>query len=104
MGRIQSTVARANIKLPVKLAAVLLAGSALLSSVLGLIRDRQLNGLYYSTYPQGIDAYTVAFLIPDFMFFILVSGALSVSFIPVFNHNIAKQHTSQVCKMGNITS
>lgn len=89
IGRIQSTVARANVKLPVRLAAALLAGSALLSSVLGLIRDRQLNGLYYSTYPQGIDAYTVAFLIPDFMFFILVSGALSVSFIPVFNQRLA---------------
>jgi len=65
-----------------------LAGSTLLSSVLGLIRDRQLNGLYYSTYPQGLDAYTVAFLVPDFMFFILVSGALSVTFIPVFNKRL----------------
>jgi putative peptidoglycan lipid II flippase len=89
MGPIRSTVARANKKLPIKIAAALLSGSALLSSVLGLIRDRQLNGLYYSTYPQGIDAYTVAFMIPDFMFFILVSGALSVSFIPVFNQRLA---------------
>jgi len=89
MGRIESIVAKANVKLPIKVAAALLAGSALLSSLLGLFRDRQLNGLYYSTYPQGIDAYTVAFLIPDFMFFILVSGALSVSFIPVFNQRLA---------------
>jgi len=89
MGRFKSTVARANIKLPLKLAATLLAGSTLISSVLGLIRDRQLNGLYYSTYPQGIDAYTVAFTVPDFMFFILVSGALSVTFIPVFNQRLA---------------
>ncbi|MCX6728287.1 MAG: murein biosynthesis integral membrane protein MurJ [Candidatus Saccharibacteria bacterium] len=86
---LKSTVARANMKLPVKWAATLLAGSALLSSILGLLRDRLLNGLYYNTYPQGIDAYTVAFLIPDFMFFILVSGALSVSFIPVFNKRLA---------------
>jgi len=89
MGSIKSTVARANMKLPVKWAAALLAGSTLLSSILGLIRDRQLNGLYYTTYPVGIDAYTVAFLIPDFMFFILVSGALSVTFIPVFNQRLA---------------
>src|SRR5680860_129778 len=89
MGRIESIVARANKKLPIRLAAALLAGSALLSSVLGLFRDRQLNGLYYSTYPQGIDAYTVAFTVPDFMFFILVSGALSVTFIPVFNQRLA---------------
>ncbi|MEP7204672.1 MAG: murein biosynthesis integral membrane protein MurJ [Candidatus Saccharibacteria bacterium] len=89
MGRIQSTAARANKRLPLQLAAALLAGSTLLSSVLGLIRDRQLNGLYYDTYPTGIDAYTVAFTIPDFMFFILVSGALSVTFIPVFNQRLA---------------
>jgi len=75
--------------MPIKLAAALLAGSTLISSVLGLIRDRQLNGLYYSTYPIGIDAYTVAFTIPDFMFFILVSGALSVTFIPVFSQRLA---------------
>jgi len=89
MGRLKSTVALANVKLPLKLAAILLAGSSLLSSVLGLFRDRILNGLYYSTYPQGIDAYTVAFTVPDFMFFILVSGALSVTFIPVFNQRLA---------------
>ena len=89
MGRIRSTISRANIKMPIKLAAALLAGSTLISSVLGLIRDRQLNGLYYSTYPIGIDAYTVAFTIPDFMFFILVSGALSVTFIPVFSQRLA---------------
>ncbi len=89
MGNFRSTVAKANIKLPVQVAAALLAGSTLLSSVLGLFRDRQLNGLYYTTYPQGIDAYTVAFTIPDFMFFILVSGALSVTFIPIFNQRLA---------------
>ncbi len=85
----KKTVDKVNGKLPIKFAAALLAGSTLLSSVLGLIRDRQLNGLYYSTYPQGIDAYTVAFTVPDFMFFILVSGALSVTFIPVFNQRLA---------------
>jgi putative peptidoglycan lipid II flippase len=88
MVSLKGTVARANVKLPIKWAAALLAGSTLLSSILGLVRDRQLNGLYYSTYPQGIDAYTVAFLVPDFMFFILVSGALSVTFIPVFNKRL----------------
>jgi len=88
MPSIQSTVARANRKLPLQLAATLLAGSTLLSSLLGFARDRLLNGLYLHTYPQGIDAYTVAFIIPDFMFFILTSGALSVTFIPVFNQRL----------------
>lgn len=89
MGRVRSAVARANMKLTIQLAAALLAGSTLISSLLGLFRVRLLNGAYYDTYPVGLDAYTVAFLIPDFMFFILVSGALSVTFIPVFNQRLA---------------
>lgn len=89
MGRVRSAVAKANQKLTIQLAAVLLAGSTLVSSLLGLFRDRLLNGFYYDTYPVGIDAYTVAFTIPDFMFFLLVSGALSVTFIPVFNQRLA---------------
>lgn len=84
----RTTIARANQKLSLKLAATILAGSSLIASVLGLFRDRLLNGMYYDTYKMGMDAYTVAFTIPDFMFFILVSGALSVTFIPVFNQRL----------------
>ncbi len=87
MGRLQSVVARANKKLTLQLAASLLAGSALLSSLLGLFRDRLFNAQYLGT--AAGDAYTVAFTIPDFMYFILVSGALSVTFIPVFNQRLA---------------
>lgn len=90
MGRIQAVVAKANKKVPIQLAAVLLAGSTFLSALLGIMRERFLNRAYYDTYPTGIDAYTVAFTLPDFMFIILVSGALSVTFIPVFNQRLAK--------------
>jgi putative peptidoglycan lipid II flippase len=96
MGRVRSAVARANQRIPVQLAAALLAGSSLLSLLLGFFRDRLLNSAYLPNeaagtfgYPTGIDAYTAAFTVPDFMFFILVSGALSVTFIPVFNQRLA---------------
>lgn len=84
----KSVVALANAKLSVKAAAVILASSTLVSALLGIFRDRLLNSYYLDTYPVGIDAYTAAFTIPDFMFFILTSGALSVSFIPVFNQRL----------------
>lgn len=86
----RATITKANQKMPLRLAAGLLAASSLLASLLGLFRDRLLNGLYFDTYKAGLDAYVVAFTIPDFMFFILVSGALSVTFIPVFNQRLAK--------------
>ncbi len=83
--RARRVVNFANRQLSVKTAAILLAGSIMLSSILGILRNRLLNGYYLDTYPTGIDAYTVAFIIPDFMFSILVSGALTVTFVPVFN-------------------
>ena len=90
--KLRSIVSKANSKLTVKFAAIVLASSTLLSSLLGFLRDRLLNSYYLDSYPTGIDAYTVAFTIPDFMFFILVSGALSVTFIPVFNQRMAKNN------------
>jgi len=87
--RFRSVVALANSKLSIKFAAVLLSASTLISALLGIFRDRLLNSLYLDTYPTGIDAYTAAFTVPDFMFFILTSGALAVSFIPVFNQRLA---------------
>lgn len=97
MGRVRNTVNKINRRLTVKLAAALLASSMLLSSLLGLWRDRLLNAAYMPNkaagipgYPVGMDAYTAAFMVPDFMFAILVSGALSVTFIPVFNERWVK--------------
>jgi putative peptidoglycan lipid II flippase len=87
--RVQRVINKANNRMNIKWAATILATSTLLSAVLGLYRDRLLNSMYLDTYKVGIDAYTVAFTIPDFMFFILVSGALAVSFIPVFNQRMA---------------
>lgn len=97
MGRVRNTVNKINQRLTVKLAAVILASSVFLSSMLGFWRDRLLNAAYMPSeaaglagYPVGLDAYTAAFMVPDFMFAILVSGALSVTFIPVFSDRWSK--------------
>ena len=97
MGRVRSTVTKINQRLNVKLAATIMASSTLLSSLLGFFRDRLLNSAYMPSkngvsagYPVGLDAYTAAFMVPDFMFAVLVSGALSVTFIPVFNERWIK--------------
>lgn len=86
--KFKSVVAMVSAKMSVKSAAIILATSTLISALLGLFRDRLLNSYYLGTYPTGIDAYTAAFTIPDFMFFILTSGALAVSFVPVFNQRL----------------
>ncbi len=99
--KFRSVVALANMKLSVKSAAIVLASSTLISAFLGLFRDRLLNSYYLGTYPTGIDAYTAAFTIPDFMFFILTSGALAVSFIPVFNQRLATGNKKSAWEMSS---
>lgn len=108
MGRVRNVVRKVNKRLTVKLAATILAGSILLSSLLGFFRDRLLNSAYMSNeaaglvgYDVGLDAYTAAFTVPDFMFAILVSGALSVTFIPVFNARWAKGNKQSAWEIGS---
>ncbi len=84
----RSVVSLANSELSVKTAAIVLASSTLISALLGIFRDRWLNSMYYDTYPAGLDAYTAAFTVPDFLFFLITSGALAVTFIPVFNQRL----------------
>ena len=99
--RFRSVVALANMRLSVKSAAIVLASSTFISAILGLFRDRLLNSYYLGTYPTGIDAYTAAFTVPDFMFFILTSGALAVSFIPVFNQRLATGNKKSAWEMSS---
>lgn len=63
-------------------AAFVLAFFGILSRILGLVRDRILA----STFGAGdvLDVYYAAFRIPDVLYSLLVLGALSAAFIPVF--------------------
>lgn len=86
---VKSFLARANSKVTFGWAAALLAGSSMVAQVLGLLRDRFLYGSFGLESSQ-VAAFKAAFTVPDFMFFILISGALSVTFIPIFNERYIK--------------
>lgn len=67
-------------------AAVVITGSSLLSALFGLLRNRLLLSRFFSTpqLQQQLDAYWVAFRLPELAFQLLVIGALSAAFIPVY--------------------
>lgn len=65
-------------------AAVLLGILSLASRLVGLIRDRILSGQFGAG--DVLDAYYAAFKVPDFVFTLLIVGALSACFIPLFTH------------------
>lgn len=92
MPRVQTLFQKANTKLSVSLAAWLLASSTFISAGLGLYRERLMARAYLETLPSYLDAFYAAFRVPDFMYFVLVSGALSVTFIPVFTARLIKDN------------
>ena len=63
-------------------AAMILGIAALASRVLGLIRDRLLAGRFGAG--DELDIYFAAFRLPDLIYSILIIGAISSAFIPVF--------------------
>ena len=64
------------------LAALLVGGSSFISRLLGIFRDRILAGQFGAG--DTLDIYYAAFRIPDLIFNLLVLGALSAGFIPIF--------------------
>ncbi|PIT88277.1 MAG: murein biosynthesis integral membrane protein MurJ [Candidatus Magasanikbacteria bacterium CG10_big_fil_rev_8_21_14_0_10_36_32] len=70
-------------------AALIIAGATLLSRIIGLVRDR----IFAHYFGAGaiMDAYYAAFKIPDLIYNLLIVGALTAGFIPVFT-KLFQQH------------
>jgi len=66
----------------ITVAAALVALSSLTSRFLGIIRDRILAGQFGAS--ETLDIYYAAFRIPDLIFNLVILGALSAGFIPIF--------------------
>ncbi len=73
--------------------------AGLASRVLGLIRDRFLA----STFGAGdtLDVYYAAFRIPDLIYNILILGALSAAFIPVFTSLVSREKEKEAWDVAN---
>lgn len=80
-------------------AAFILALATLASKVLGIYRNRILAGEFGAG--NELDIYYAAFRIPDLIFNIVVLGALSAGFIPVFTRFISEKKENQAFYAAN---
>jgi len=72
-------------------AASVLMIAVFFSRLLGLLRDRFLAGTFFAADSAWqLDVYFAAFRLPDMIFQLLVVGALSAAFIPVFSKYLLK--------------
>lgn len=68
-------------------AAIIITAANLTSSLSGLVRERLLISSYFNTEAgqMAYEALQVAFQVPDMLFQLIILGALSAAFIPVFS-------------------
>jgi len=80
-------------------ASLVLVGATALSNVLGVIRDHFLA----SNIPTDrLDVYYAAFRLPDFVFYILIAGAISAAVIPVLSQVVKKDETEAKKLVSNV--
>ncbi|MCX6766206.1 MAG: murein biosynthesis integral membrane protein MurJ [Candidatus Moranbacteria bacterium] len=81
-------------------AAFVIAIAGILSRVLGLFRDRILASHFGAG--DTLDIYYAAFRVPDLIYNLLILGALSAAFIPVFTSLIAKDEEKEAWELVNV--
>ncbi len=80
-------------------AAFVLMGTAILSQILGLVRQRLLVGDFGATDTLGV--YLASSKLPDFFFQLIIAGALTTAFIPVFTNFLTHGRRDAANKMAS---
>ncbi|HOX11124.1 MAG TPA: murein biosynthesis integral membrane protein MurJ, partial [Candidatus Moranbacteria bacterium] len=80
-------------------AAFIISLAGIASRVLGLLRDRILAGQFGAG--DTLDAYYAAFRIPDLIYNLVIIGALSAAFIPVFTQLITEKREEDGWKLSS---
>ncbi|MFZ6015963.1 MAG: murein biosynthesis integral membrane protein MurJ [Patescibacteria group bacterium] len=82
-------------------AAALLVGSASLASrLVGLLRDRLLASSFGAG--DALDAYYAAFRLPEFFYQLIVLGAVTAGFIPVFIEYLNRKSDAEARKLAEL--
>ena len=92
---------RANKRISLGSAAILLISASFLGQLLGFLRTRFVNANFPALGPESTDAYFAAFKIPDLFFFTLAAGALGVAFIPFLSDALRRGKKSEVWALSN---
>ncbi len=81
-------------QLTIAQASVVMIGTLIASRILGWLR-LSVIGAQFAGDPRALDAFWAAFRIPDTIYNLLVAGALSSAFIPVFSSYLAKEREEE---------
>ena len=80
-------------------AAFVIMATIIFSQILGLVRQRLLVAIFGASNTLGI--YLASTRMPDFLFQIIIAGALSSAFIPVFSEFLGKGKNEEAHRLGS---
>ncbi|MCK5311718.1 MAG: murein biosynthesis integral membrane protein MurJ [Desulfobacteraceae bacterium] len=84
----------------VTIASFIMMASVFLSRIIGLFREMTIA---YTGGAKGlVDAYQIAFIIPEILNHVVASGFLSITFIPIFAHYLTKNNENEGWKVFSI--
>lgn len=81
-------------------AASIVMGAILVSRILGFLRERAVAEVFGRT--ATTDVFFAAFALPDLMYQLLVGGALSSAFIPVFTQYLARDEEKEAWYVASV--
>lgn len=96
---VNSKILNENPTQSVAAAAFIISFAGIASRLLGLIRDRILAGQFGAG--DVLDAYYAAFRVPDLIYNLMIVGALSAAFIPVFTELIAEKKEEKAWELSS---
>lgn len=83
----------------ITMAAFIIFSAGITSRILGLLRDRILASQFGAG--DTLDIYYAAFRIPDLIYNLLVLGALSAAFIPIFTGLVSRDNKEEAWKLSS---
>lgn len=83
----------ASLSRKISIASLIMMASVLASRVIGIFRESVIA--YVGGRGHGVDAYQVAFILPDILNHVVASGFLSLTFIPLFSRYLAEDREAE---------
>jgi putative peptidoglycan lipid II flippase len=82
--------------------AGLIGGATAASRVLGLVREQVLAGIFGASASPHMDAYNVAFRIPNLLRDLFAEGAMTSAFVPTFTRALTTAGKEAAFRVGNL--
>ncbi len=81
-------------------ASLIMMGSVLVSRIIGLLRE--MSVAYVGGAGVEVDAYQIAFTLPEILNHALASGFLSVTFIPIFTRHLLREDDGEAWRVFSV--